>query len=149
MLLNDKELLIKFWQNIIYEPKQLRDNILDLTVKSIYNITTQGSIDFGGSEYVPSRLDKIPPKKESDPKYSWWTLSKGSYIIEFNEIPKATDILVIIFPHQRLLALGCYHPSFIAEPMNNGKLQTILLVSHNGVRIKENARISSAITLKK
>ncbi|MHA1972535.1 MAG: hypothetical protein ACTSW1_06070 [Candidatus Hodarchaeales archaeon] len=148
MLIKDKNLLIKYWQNIIYEPKQLRDRILDLTLKSIYNSTTQGSIDFGGSEYKPCKLEAVPAKKENDPKYGWWTLSEGTYIIEFNEVITAADIQAMVFPHTRLLSIGCYHPAFIAELTTGVNLKTILTVSCNGVRIKQNARISSAITYK-
>ena len=138
------------WKNLIYPPKQLQEISLDLTVKKIYSLKKQGTLDFGGSEYHPADLELLSPKIEDDPKYGFWTLSTGSYIVEYNEILFGNEYLAIVFPHQRLLHTGCFHPSFIIDPSRNSQsIRGLLSVNGQSVRIKENARISTAVTFRK
>ena len=113
--LKNKE-LEESWKNLIYPPKQLEGVTLDLTVKSIFTFKKQGALDFGGSEYQPVDLEPLSPKIEDDPKYGWWTLSTGMYIVEYNENLPRNECLAIVYPHQRLLNTGCLHPSFIIPP---------------------------------
>lgn len=140
--------LEEIWKNFIYPPKQLEGVSLDLTVKTIYTFEKQGALDFGGSEYQPADLEPLQPKIEDDPKYGWWTLSTGMYIVEYNENFSENECLAIVYPHKRLLSTGCFHPSFIVDPSKNSQsIQGLLSVNSQGVRIKENARISTALTL--
>lgn len=144
------EILEENWENLIYPPKQLVGNTLDLTVKKIYSLKKRGTLDFGGSEYQPADLEPLSPKLEDDPKYGFWILSTGSYVVEYNENLIKNEYLAIVYPHQRLLHTGCFHPSFIVDPSRNShSIQGLLSVNAQGVRIKENARISTAITFKK
>lgn len=137
------------WENLIYPPKQLGKFTLDLTVKKIFSIKNQGALDFGGSEYQSVELEPIKPKIEDDPKYGWWNLSRGRYIVEYNETLGRDNSLALVYPHQRLLLTGCYHIPFISElSRDSNTIQGLLVVYDGGVRIKENARISSALTLK-
>jgi deoxycytidine triphosphate deaminase len=138
------------WKNLIYPPKQLVGMTLDLTVKRIYSFKKQGTLDFGGSEYQSADLKPLSPKIEDDPKYGFWTLSAGSYIVEYNENLFDNTYLAIVYPHKRLLHTGCFHPSFVVDPSNNSQsIQGFLIVNGQGVRIKENARISTVITFRK
>ncbi|MFX1505139.1 MAG: dCTP deaminase [Promethearchaeota archaeon] len=138
------------WENLVYPPKQLVGITLDLTVKRIYSLKKQGTLDFGGSEYQPADLEPLSPKLEDDPKYGFWTLSAGSYIVEYNENLPENENLAFVYPHQRLLHTGCFHASFIIDPSRNSQsIQGLLSVNAQGVRIKENARISTAVTLRK
>ncbi|MFX0182597.1 MAG: hypothetical protein ACFE95_05890 [Candidatus Hodarchaeota archaeon] len=135
------------WGSLIYAPKQLGTASLDLTVKKIFRIDSPGTLDFGGSEYQPSGSQLIPPRIEDDPKYGWWTLTEGYYKIEYNEILSHEACLAIVFPHQRLQMTGCFHSSFIVQSSaESNPIQGSLIVETDGVRIKENARISTAIT---
>ncbi|MFX0211831.1 MAG: dCTP deaminase [Candidatus Hodarchaeota archaeon] len=137
------------WKNLIYPPKQLGELTLDLTVKKIFTFKNQGALDFGGSEYQPAELESLLPKSEDDPKYGWWTLSTGMYVVEYNENLARNECLAIIHPHKRLLGTGCFHPSFIVDPSKNSQsIQGLLSVNSQSVRIKENARISTALTFK-
>ena len=137
------------WKNLIYPPKQLVGVSLDLTVKKIYSIKKQGTLDFGGSEYQPADLEPLSPKIEDDPKYGWWNLSRGTYIVEYNENLLKSECLAIVYPNQRLLHTGCCHPTFIVDPSKNSQpLQGLLSVDNQGIRIKENARISTALCFK-
>jgi len=139
----------EIWKNLVYFPKQVNNACIDLTIKKIYAIKSQGSLDFGGSEYL--QVDRIPikPKLEDDPKYGWWILDKGTYIIEYNEYLSNDKSIAIVFPHKRLQMAGCYHAPFVVYPNKeekNHSLSCLLIVSTQNVRIKENARISTALT---
>ncbi|MHA1966961.1 MAG: hypothetical protein ACW964_04080 [Candidatus Hodarchaeales archaeon] len=139
----------EIWKNFVYFPKQTNIISVDLTVKNIYSLDSQGALDFGGSEYTPAEKNLIEPTIDDDPKYGWWGLEKGEYLIEYNEILSNTDYFAIVFPHERLLVTGCYHSPFLVNfPNSDNKnvLKSVLMVSTNGVRIKENARISTALT---
>ncbi|MFW9905906.1 MAG: dCTP deaminase [Candidatus Thorarchaeota archaeon] len=138
------------WENLVFPPKQLVGITLDLTVKRIYSLKNQGTLDFGGSEYQPADLEPLSPKLEDDPNYAFWMLSAGSYIVEYNENLSENEFLAIVYPHKRLLHTGCFHPSFLVYPSRNSQsIQGFLSVNIQGVRIKENARISTAVTLRK
>ena len=109
----------------------------------------QGQLDFGGSEYIPAKKTLIEPTIDDDSKYGWWSLEKGDYLIEYNEILSNTNYFAIVFPHERLQMTGCYHSPFLVNSTNSDNdipLKSMLRVSTNGVRIKENARISTALT---
>ncbi|MFX0123127.1 MAG: dCTP deaminase [Candidatus Hodarchaeota archaeon] len=137
------------WKNLIYPPKQLDGVTLDLTVKRIFTFKGQGTLDFGDSEYQPIDLEPLSPEIEDDPKYGWWTLSTGEYIIEYNEILPQNNCLAIVYSHQRLLKAGCFHSSFVVDPSKNSRsILGLLNVNSQGVRIKENARISTALTFR-
>ena len=134
------------WKNLIYPPKQLGDFTLDLTVKKIFSFKNQGVLDFGGGEYQPAELEPLLPKIEEDPKYGWWTLSKGRYMVEYNEILLRKNCMALVYPHQRLQMTGCFHVPFIIEHSGDSQPSQGILDVRDGVRIKENARISTALT---
>ena len=147
ILFNDK--IAAVWQNLVYAPKQLSICTLDLTVKSIHEFVDRGQLDFGGSEYSKANVKIINPILEDDPKYGFWTLSQGNYLLTFNETMKNEQYLALIFPHQRLLDTGTSHPTFLWIP--DGKedqIRTNLQVGKMGIRLKENARTSRVITQK-
>lgn len=139
------------WNNLIYAPKQLGEMSIDLTVHLILEFgSTQAAIDFGGSEYQDVKNIPISPKIGNDPKYGWWELSEGSYFVHYNEKPPENGI-TLVFPHERLIRTGCYHPPVLFIPRASSSqrtfLESLLHVGPRGIRIKENARISRAITL--
>ena len=145
-----EENIEEIWKKLIYFPKQVNNGCIDLTIKKIYAFKSQGSLDFGGSEYLQVDRINIKPMKEDDPKYGWWILDKGTYIIEYNEYLSKDGCLAIVFPHNRLQLTGCYHAPFIVNPAKGETtepLSCLLIVSAKSVRIKENARISTALTI--
>ena len=141
--------IAQVWQNLVYAPKQLSSYTLDLTVKTIHEFVDQGQLDFGGGEYSKANVKIIHPKLEDDPKYGFWTLTQGNYLLTFNEIMRSKQYIVLIFPHQRLLDTGTSHPTFLWIP--DGKedqIRTNLQVGKMGIRLKENARTSRVLTQK-
>lgn len=141
--------IIEFISNIIYEKKQVEDHSIYLTISKIFRFTGKAELDFGGSEYKESEIQKIEPvKRKEEDKYGWWDLSGGEYLIEFNEelqdvLPSAK--LVILQPSERITLNGAFHPTKVIE--KKGKIKVTLYIGKNGINIKENARISKLIVL--
>lgn len=131
---------------MISEKKQLGTHSIDLTVQSISRVESGGSLDFGGSEFSGAITVELQPvKKKTDEEYGWWQLPGGVYLIKFNEtIAAPGGGLVIILPHERLVAAGSAHAA-IAVEMLDGDVSILMEVSMAGLSIKENARISKAL----
>ncbi|MCK4848527.1 MAG: hypothetical protein KAT16_05865 [Candidatus Heimdallarchaeota archaeon] len=146
--INNEE-IEQVWQNLVYSPKQVKNYNLELTLKTIHSFESGGQIDFGGGEYQEAKQQEIVPKLEKDPKYGWWNLKKGNYLVTYNEIIDKPKFLALISPHARILRTGVFHPTFIwLSEEKRQKIVTILQVGENGLRVKENARISTAMTFK-
>lgn len=133
---------------IIYAKKQVHPKSLDLTVKKILKLKSAGELDFGGGEYKASEGDAVAPvKKSPGDEYSWWNLEHGLYLVSFNEkFNLSEDVLGIIFPHSRLIRSGGTHsPCIVSKDEDQPVI--ILQVGPHGLRLKENARISSLIAM--
>jgi hypothetical protein len=150
MNIDNKQKLENIWTGLIYPPKQIENNVLNLTINTVSSINGTSALDFGGSEYKQALTKSIIPKKENDPKFGWWTLQKGDYLITFNESLENNSYYALISPHERLLQSGGYHPTFIyLTKEKHSKVTSILTVCLSKMKIKENARISNALTFTK
>ena len=136
-------------KNLVYEKKQVHSLSVDLTVKSISNFSSGGSLDFGGSEFAPGERAVIEPKKpDPSEKYGWWSLSEGEYLLEYNEeLLLPPGYVALVQPHERIIESGITHGvRLITDP--DEKLMSILRAGPAGARIKENARVSNLIVFK-
>ncbi len=135
-------------QGLISAKKQQGEFSLDLTVASISIINMGGALDFGGSEYQEASASPLEPKKKTpDEPYGWWNLPAGSYLIRYNERIKVPfKGLVMILPHERLLAAGASHATLMVEILDENVCMPIQ-VGAQGLNIKENARVSKAVVL--
>lgn len=134
--------------NLIHPDTQQHDFETDLTVGAVFQLTTPGALDFGGSEYEQAGREALEPAKaQPDDKYGWWNLSQGTYLIRFNETATLAEAQVaFVQPHERLLLAGGQHPTFYFRGRRE-KLETLLTVGEAGLRIKENARLSKLLIL--
>lgn len=130
---------------LISEKKQVGAFSVDLTVQGMSKPSTGGSLDFGGGEYTEAESVALEPKKGSpEEPYGWWKLEPGSYLVLFNEsIQPPAGGLIMIVPHERLLAAGGSHPAVLVERLDRSILIP-LQVGSGGLAIKENARVSKA-----
>lgn len=116
---------------------------IDLTVDAVYRTTGHGQLDFGGGEYAAASreaLTPVPDNPEDD--YAWWTLEQGAYIVRYNEsltLPEGQQARIT--PLERTLLAGAHHGAFRIEG-HRDPLETLLVVSRMGVRLKENCRLS-------
>lgn len=128
-------------EGLLHEETQLRDRGLDLTLADVREIEEPGRVDFGGGELedagtTPHERTRRDPEDE----YQWWYLDAGSYLIEYNESLTSEKPLTIQ-PRDALLARGAFHPTVTVK-----KLDSIpLSVGGAGIRLKENARVSTLL----
>jgi len=127
-------------EGIVHEPTQVHeDGGVDLTVTEIYTVETPGRVDFGGGELQPADLDPHPRVwRDEDDDYQWWHLDAGTYLIEYNESLSETALLQ---PRTEIVERGASHPTLrIAELP-----RMPLTVGGAGLRLKENARVSTLL----
>lgn len=122
---------------------------LDLTAAGVFAFTGRGQIDFGGSEAHAAERQRLDPQKD-DPTddYGWWSLEAGTYAVDYNEsVELDRGEAALIVPHERLLATGAHHPAFWLQAPREagGPLEAVLSVGGPGMRIKENARLSTLL----
>jgi hypothetical protein len=135
-------------EGLISAKKQQGEFSLDLTVKSISLIESGGSLDFGGSEYQEASSSLLEPEKKTpDESYGWWNLGGGDYLIRYNESIKIpSQGLIMILPHERLLAAGASHSPLVVDQLDQN-VRVPIHVGRAGLKIKENARVSKAVVL--
>ncbi|QCC46918.1 dCTP deaminase/dUTPase family protein [Halobellus limi] len=132
-------------EGIVHEPTQVREGGVDLTVSEIYEIHGAGRIDFGGDELRDA--DLVPHSRiwrDEGDDYQWWHLESGTYLLEYNEslsgVSPADE--VGLQPRTEVLERGASHPSLRVETLP----RVPLTVGGAGVRLKENARVSTLLT---
>ncbi|MCU4740107.1 dCTP deaminase [Natronoglomus mannanivorans] len=135
--------LTEYVDNLVYEPTQVHEHGIDLTVSAIYDVAEPGRLDFGGDELEDANLDPLPTtKRHEDDEYEWWDLEAGQYVVQHNEFLTEPDDPLFLQPRNELLARGGSHPSvrvFSHLPL------IPLTVANGGIRIKENARVSTLL----
>ncbi len=116
---------------------------VDLTVDAVFRTMGHGQLDFGGSEFESAPREKLSPVLDDpDDDYAWWTLEEGAYVIRYNEsLALGEGRRATVAPLQRTLHAGAYHPAFTLHGSHD-PLETLLLVSRMGCRLKENCRVS-------
>jgi deoxycytidine triphosphate deaminase len=121
---------------------------LDLTVDAVFRTTGHGQLDFGGSEYQAAPREPIAPTCDApEDDYGWWTLETGAYIIRYNEsLVLEGDQQAVVSPLERTLHAGAHHGSFVLDD-DRAPLETLLVVSRMGCRLKENCRVSRLVVL--
>lgn len=139
-IIGDMTELFDVVEGIIHEPTQVRDDDgIDLTVGEIYEIHEPGRLDFGGGELAPAELtphDRV--WRNEDDEYQWWHLESGTVLIEYNESLSGPALLQ---PRTELVERGASHPTLRLDELP----RIPLTVGDGGLRIKENARVSTLL----
>ncbi|MFC6717493.1 dCTP deaminase [Natrialbaceae archaeon GCM10025810] len=135
--------LVDSIDNLVYEPVQVHEHGIDLTVGAIYEVAGPGRLDFGGDELEDADLEPVPTEQRNpDDEFGWWDLEGGQYVIQHNEFLTDLDEPAWLQPRNELLARGGSHPSMLVA----SHLPLIpLTVAEGGIRIKENARVSTLV----
>ena len=142
------EEIVSSAEGLISAKKQQGEFSLDLTVNTISHINMGGALDFGGSEYQEASVSLLEPEKKTpDEPYGWWNLDTGDYLIRFNErIKIPAKGLIMILPHERLLAAGASHAPLAVENLDQN-ICVPIHVGPAGLKIKQNARVSKAVVM--
>lgn len=129
-------------ENLVYEPVQVHDEGIDLTVSAMYEVEEPGQIDFGGDELEDADLAPVgTEKRDPDDDYEWWDLEAGQYVLQHNEF-LAGEGTLWVQPRNELLARGASHPTV---RVNEHLPLLPLSVGGAGLGVKENARVSTLL----
>ncbi len=123
---------------------QLQPNGFDLTVEKLFKFK-KGKIDFSNSERELPEGEEIKSIKD-DGKYGWWDLEEGSYKIRTNEkVNLPNNMIGLLFCRSSLLRIGCFTHHALVDSGFSGRLEFILKVGKEGLKLKENARVSQIV----
>ncbi len=140
--------ILKHLEGLVHGQTQLSDRRVDLTVKQVYKQEGPGALDFGGSEYAESERTEIATEKQ-DPNdsHGWWALDEGHYLMAFNEtVAVPSGCIALITPHCRATVNGLEHTALVLVEKDPMPIVGFS-VSERGIRIKENARVSTLLLL--
>jgi hypothetical protein len=142
--MTDVEELTERVDGIVHEDTQLHEAGLDLTVAEVYDIDRPGEIDFGGDELEAAVSSPHETNlRDPDDDYAWWELGAGTYLLEYNE-GLASEEPLVCQPRSELLERGGTHPTVFVRELSPIPLS----VPPAGLRLKENARVSTLLTPK-
>lgn len=134
--------------DLVHLDTQETDRGIDLTVGEVYSLELVGALDFGGSEFSQAERNEIAPELADDSDdYGWWRLEAGIYVIRYNESVEPDGDVALVTPLPRLLSTGASHSTIAIDDSDDGPLEATLQVPIQGVRIKENARVSRLTVL--
>lgn len=119
---------------------------IDLTVDTVSRTTGHGQLDFGGSEFEEAPHEPLTPVlNDPDDDYGWWMLEQGAYVIRYNEsLTLEEEQRAIVVPLERTLRAGAHHGTFVLDD-DRTPLESLLVVSRMGCRLKENCRLSRLV----
>lgn len=126
---------------IVHEETQVHEYGVDLTVADVFEVAQPGRVDFGGGELEPADLVPVETElRNEDDDYRWWNLDAGTYLVAYNEsLTEGAPLRVQA--RRELRERGAYHPSVATTEL--GPMP--LTVAEGGVKLKENARISTLL----
>lgn len=128
-----------FVEEVVHRDTQISGDVFDLTAGEVYTVEEPGRVDFGGGELQAAELESVETvKRDGDDDYGWWNLDGGVYLLEHNESLDGGRT-VRLETRQELLARGAFHPSVTVDSLTVLPLS----VANGGVRVKENARVST------
>lgn len=132
----------RFIDGIVHESTQTEGRGFDLTVAEVYEITEAGRVDFGGGELEDAETEPHDSEKRNpEDDYEWWNLDAGRYLIEYNESIASDEMSFTVRTRDELLARGAFHPTLSVTELP----WVPLSVGGAGIRIKENARVSTIV----
>ncbi|PSP76441.1 dCTP deaminase [Halobacteriales archaeon QS_1_68_20] len=135
--------LADYVDGLVHEPRQVHDGVVDLTVEAVSQVVEPGRIDFGGGELEAAETAAVETEKRSpDDDYGWWNLPGGQYLLSYNETlapPEGTRL--VVRTRSELRRRGAFHPTVHCRDIDAVPLS----VPEGGVRIKENARVSTVV----
>ncbi|WP_135829089.1 dCTP deaminase/dUTPase family protein [Halorussus halobius] len=126
---------------LLHEETQVTERGLDLTASEVLEIATPGRVDFGGDELDRANVsahEKVWRDDEDD--YQWWHLDGGQYLVEYNERLTA-DRPLRVQTRDAVRVRGAFHPTVELAALDRMPLS----VAPGGIRLKENARISTLL----
>lgn len=133
--------LVDVVTGIVHEPTQIEGPGLDLTLSDVYTITEPARVDFGGGELTAADREPVTAtRRHPDDDYGWYDLDAGQYLVAFNESLEADDPDTYRLQTRDVVReAGAFHPTLSVSEISPVPLS----VGDAGIRLKENARIST------
>ncbi|WP_318569188.1 dCTP deaminase [Salinigranum marinum] len=130
-------------EHLVHRGTQLHDAGVDLTVASVHAVAGPAQVDFGGGELTDATTSALEPtKRDPDDDYGWWRLGGGTYLLGYNE-SLSGNALAQLQPRVELVERGVSHPTLRVADLP----RVPLTVPAAGVHLKENARVSTLVSL--
>lgn len=122
--------------------KQLQPCGFDLSLAEIRRFDGGGCVDFSNEKRVIGPTLPVQPDPEG-----WYDLSKGCYLMVYNEVVKMPlDVVAIARTRSTLLRNGVSVETAVWDPGYQGRSSSLLVVhSPHGVRIRKNARVAQLV----
>ncbi len=117
---------------------------MDLTLREIHSLESEGTIDFDNSERKLSETKKIEFSGD------WVHLKKGAYKIVYNEVVSIPeDCAGLGYPRSSLLRCGAFIHCAVWDPGYKGRSESLLIIENEeGIRLKKNARMIQLVFVK-
>ena len=149
--LSDKDILNKIMsekpliKDYINLEKQIQPAGFDLTLNSVYSISSHGEIHDSNI-----KEDILPNYEEIKIINELYNLSKGSYLIIYNEIINLpNNLMALVFPRSTLIRMGATIYTAIWDPGYNGRGRGLLNVfNEKGIILRKNSRIAQIVFIK-
>lgn len=127
---------------LVHEPTQVHDGVVDLTVAAVLEVTEPGRVDFGGGELQAAETEPLDTQRRNpDDDYGWWHLHHGTYLLSYNESLSPGDgERLVVQTRDEVLAMGAYHPTLRLRALDD-----VPITVGDGLRLKENARVSTVV----
>jgi hypothetical protein len=126
---------------IVHAETQVHDGGVDLTAAEVRVVEEPGRVDFGGGELTAAETSPVETeKRDAADDYGWWNLDEGQYLLSYNETLMGADVAVLQ-PRTELRERGASHPTLFTDSLGPVPLS----VPTGGVRLKENARVSTLL----
>ena len=128
-------------EGLVHADTQVGARGVDLTAASVLDHDGPGRVDFGDGELEPAGTSPRETRQRSpDDDYGWWELEPGSYLVAYNET-LAGDGPFWLQPRDALCERGAGHPTRLVDDLG----PVPLFVGDGGLRLKENARVSTLV----
>ncbi|MGQ9680588.1 MAG: deoxyuridine 5'-triphosphate nucleotidohydrolase [Candidatus Bathyarchaeia archaeon] len=140
-LIKEEELIKDFIDLTV----QLQPSGFDLSLSEVHEHIGAGRVDFTNQER--SLASTIPVTSDGG---GWYTLSKGCYLVVFNETVKIPlDIVAIARTRSTLLRNGASVETAVWDPGYQGRSSSLLVVHNSkGIKLKKDARIAQLLFFK-
>lgn len=115
---------------------QVGQNGVDLSLRNVYLYGSDGSLGEGDERVIAYSR----PLKPLD---GWFSLKKGSYKIDFNEVVRVPkDMIALTFPRSTLIRNGVSVEGAVWDSGFYGRGEALMVVHNSkGFRVKKGARI--------
>ncbi|WP_254838407.1 dCTP deaminase [Natronomonas marina] len=132
-----------FIDDLVHEPTQTEGRGVDLTAAGVHRVAAPGRVDFGGGELEAADLEAVETEpRNPDDDYEWWHLDAGRYLLSYNESLSAPeDVSLLVQTREAVRARGAFHPTLHVDSLS----AVPLAVGGAGLRLKENARVSTLL----